>query len=148
MAAYSFLEVNAAIEGPGGAFSLSGAGNSEEGIGIEPTGDKNVMTIGADGHVMHSLRADKSGTVTVNLVRNSSVNAKLQLMYNLQTASARLHGMNTIVIINNASGDTITCRQCAFAKAITNNYQADPGTISWVFHAGKIDGLLGLYDEE
>lgn len=143
--AYSFMDINAAIEGPGGAFSLSGSGNSEEGITIEPTGDKNTMTVGADGTVMHSLKADKSGTVTINLLRISPANAQLQLMYNLQTASARLHGKNTIVIVNQASGDTITCRECAFAKAISNNFAAEGGTIAWVFHAGKIDGVLGLY---
>jgi hypothetical protein len=144
--AYSFLDVHAAIEGPGGAFPLSGVGNAEEGITIEPTGDKNVMTVGADGEVMHSLKADKSGTVTVTLLRTSPVNAALKTMSNLQTAGARLHGKNTIVITNRASGDVITCRQCAFAKDISNAYAAEGGTLAWTFHAGKIDGLLGLYD--
>jgi hypothetical protein len=144
--AYSFLTIHAAITGPGGAFPLSGVGNAEEGISIEPTGDKNVMTVGADGEVMHSLKADKSGTVTVRLLRTSPANAALKVMYVAQTASPMLHGKNTIVITNRASGDIITCRQCAFAKDISNGYAAEGGTIEWVFHAGKIDGLLGLYD--
>ncbi len=37
-------------------------------------GPKNTMTIGADGEVMHSLHADKSGTVTVNLLKTSPTN--------------------------------------------------------------------------
>lgn len=148
MGAYSFLEIKAAIEGPGGAFPISGTGNAEEGIAVEPTGDKNVMTVGADGEVMHSLKADKSGTVTVNLLRSSQTNAQLKSMYNLQTTNARLHGKNTIVITNMASGDVITCRHCAFAKDPANAYATEGGTIAWTFHAGKIDGLLGLYEAE
>ncbi len=35
---------------------------------------QNTMTIGADGEVMHSLHADKSGTVTVNLLKTSPTN--------------------------------------------------------------------------
>lgn len=145
MAAYSFLDVQAAIDGPGGNFQLgSGAGTAEEGISIEPGGDKNIMTIGADGSVMHSLRADKSGTVTVTLLRTSKTNAQLQNMYNMQTASSRNHGRNTIIVRNSVSGDMITCTEVAFAKAISNPYAVEGGKLAWTFHAGKIDGILGV----
>ncbi len=56
MGVYSFLNVNATIAGPGGAFNLAaGAAAAEEGITIEAAEDKNVMTIGADGQGQHSL---------------------------------------------------------------------------------------------
>ena len=45
---------------------------------------KNTMTIGADGEVMHSLHADKSGTVTVNLLKDLADKQKLSLAYNAQ----------------------------------------------------------------
>jgi hypothetical protein len=144
MGVYSFLDVQAAIQGPGGSFQLgSGSGNGEEGITIEPGGDKNVMTIGADGSVMHSLKGDASGTVTVTLLRTSSVNALLQNLYNFQTASSRYHGRNTIIIRNAVSGDVISCSEVAFAKAISNPYAVEGGKIAWAFHAGKIDTRLG-----
>ena len=62
---YSFLDVQASIAGPGGNFPLSGdrVGIAQEGITVTATGDKNVMTIGADGAAMHSLSADQSGTI-------------------------------------------------------------------------------------
>ena len=83
---YSFLDVQAAISGPGGNFPLAGdeSGNSEEGITIEPTGDKNIMTVGADGSVMHSLKGDRSGTVTVRLLKTSTINAALQALYDVE----------------------------------------------------------------
>ncbi len=34
------------------------------------------MTVGADGEVMHSLHAGKSGTITVTLLKTSPVNKK------------------------------------------------------------------------
>ena len=144
MSVYSFLDIQAAIEGPGGNFQLgSGSGNAEEGITIEPTGDKNVMTVGADGSVMHSLLADASGTVTVNLLRTSPTNAQLQNLYNYQTASGRNHGQNTITIRNPVTGDVITCSDVAFAKGISNSYAKEGGTLAWAFHAGKIDTRIG-----
>lgn len=144
MGAYSFLDVQAAIEGPGGSFQLgSGSGNAEEGITIEPTGDKNVMTVGADGSVMHSLRGDQSGTLTVTLLRTSPVNAQLQNLYNYQTSTSRNHGRNTVTIRNAQSGDVVTCAQVAFAKAISNPYAVEGGKLAWTFHAGQVSTVLG-----
>jgi hypothetical protein len=144
MNTYGFMDVQASIDGPGGSFQLgSGSGNAEEGITVEPTGDKNIMTIGADGSVMHSLRADASGTVTVTLLRTSPTNARLQNLYNYQTASSRNHGRNTIIIRNPVSGDMITCTEVAFAKGIATPYAVEGAKLAWTFHAGKIDTKLG-----
>jgi predicted SPOUT superfamily RNA methylase MTH1 len=144
MGAYSFLDVQASIEGPGGAFQLgSGIGVAEEGITIEPTGDKNMMNIGADGSAMHSLRADASATVTVTLQRTSLTNAKLQGLYNFQTTSSRYHGQNTIIVRNSVSGDVIVCSEVAFAKAISNPYAVEGAKLAWSFHAGKVSTVLG-----
>ncbi|EAP1742638.1 DUF3277 family protein [Salmonella enterica] len=68
MATYSFTDVTASISGPTGVIDLGyGSASSEEGITVAMAGPKNTMTIGADGEVMNSLHADKSGTVTVKL---------------------------------------------------------------------------------
>ena len=144
MSVYSFLDVQAAFEGPSASFQLgSGSGNAQEGITVEPTGDKNIMTIGADGTHMHSLRGDSSATITVTLLRTSQTNAQLQNAYNYQTASSQYHGRNTITIRNVVSGDVITASGVAFAKQTPVNYAEDGGTRAWTFHAGKIDVKLG-----
>ena len=92
MATYSFLDVTASIAGPGGNFSLgNGSGNSEEGITVTMTEDKNTMTIGADGSAMHSLHAGKSGTVSVRLLKTSPVNKQLMTLYNYQTTARSQH---------------------------------------------------------
>jgi len=141
---YSFLDVNAAIVGPGGGFNLgSGSGAAEEGISVEPTGEIDAMLIGADGTPMHSLRADKSGKVTVRLLKTSPMNALLSTMLAFQRTGGATHGQNTISIAQRVSGDAITCQLCAFARVPNLAYAKDGDVISWEFNAGIIDIALG-----
>ena len=100
---YSFLDVNASFAGPTGAFGLTG-GAAEEGITITMREDKNMMVIGADGSVQHSLRADKSATITIRLLKNSPTNALLSGQYNLQQSSSTIWGQN---VINIALSDSL-----------------------------------------
>lgn len=145
--AYSFLNTQCTIVGPGGSFSLGyGAGVAEEGITIEMAGDKNTMTVGADGTPMHSLHADKSGTATVRLLKTSPVNQQLMQMYDLQTTDASLHGQNLIRLSNTAAGDVTSCRAVAFKKKPSNVYAKDGGMNEWIFDCGAVDTLLGNYN--
>src|SRR4051812_15698354 len=106
MATYSFMNVQAAISGPGGSFSLgAGVGVAEEGIDLDPVEDKNTMNHGADGPAMHSLHAAKPGLITVRLLKISPANAQLDALYNLQTANPALHGQNTITVSDPQRGD-------------------------------------------
>lgn len=144
MATYSFLDTNCSIVGPGGSVNLaSGAAAAEEGITITATEDINTMTIGADGAVMHSLHADKSGHVKVTLLKTSPVNQQLSQMYALQTSSGANHGQNTISLSNTLTGDSVTMQIVAFKKAPELKYQKDGGTNDWEFDAGVIDRTLG-----
>lgn len=146
MATYSFMNVSASIVGPGGSFSLGyGSGVAEEGITTEMNGEKDVLTIGADGTPMHTLKADKSGKATVRLLKVSSVNAQLQAMYDAQSQSASLWGQNVITITDSNSGDVISCRSVAFAKSPAKTYAEEAGMMEWEFNAGTIDAVLGTY---
>lgn len=141
---YSFMNVNAAIAGPGGAANLAnGAGSAEEGITIEPTGDKNIMTEGADGSVQHSLVASDARTATIRLLKTSPMNAILMAMYNIQSSSSSLWGRNVITIGETGQGDAITLQACAFKKVPTLNYAKDGGMNEWVFDVAKGDQILG-----
>lgn len=145
MNTYSFLDVVAALVGPGGVVNLgSGSGNSQEGITVAPTGDRNTMTIGADGTGMHSLNGDRSGTITITLLKTSPMNPVLMALYNVQTASASLHGQNTISIADKARGDIATAANCAFKKVPNMNFQSEAGTVEWVFDAARIDYAYGV----
>lgn len=146
MSTYSFQDVQATLVGPTGFLDLGfGAAVSEEGITIEMAGDKNTMMIGADGEGMHSLHADKSGTVTVRLLKTSPQNAKLQAMYSAQTLAAALHGNNVITVRNSQSGDLTVARSCAFKRKPTLTYAKEGDMVEWVWDAIKIDTVLGEY---
>lgn len=146
MNTYSFIDVSASMTGPTGVIDLGyGSANSEEGITVTMTENKNTMTVGADGEVMHSLHAGKSGTITVTLLKTSPVNKKLSLAYNAQSQSSALWGNNVFVIRNSVSGDITTARACAFQKQPDHANAKDGGTVAWVFDAGKIDQLLGEF---
>lgn len=141
---YSFLDVQASITGPGGAFSIgSGAGAAEEGITVEPVADIDNMDVGADGTPMHSLNANKAGKITVRLLKTSPVNAQLSAMMAFQRVSSANHGQNTISVTNNVSGDAITGQLAAFAKQPTVGYGKTGPMLEWEFNVGVLDIGLG-----
>ena len=145
MATYSFMDVTASLSGPTGEIDLGyGSASSEEGITVAMGGPKNTMTIGADGSGMHSLVANEASTVTIRLLKTSPVNAKLQLMYNLQTKSSLTHGKNVISVRDVVRGDSITLTQAAFKKRPSINYAKEGGMVEWTFDAVKTTQVLGV----
>lgn len=145
MATYSFLNVNCTIVGPGGTFNLaSGAAAAEEGITLEMVEDKNVMTIGADGKGQHSLIASDACTLTIRLLKTSPANGQLQIMYDLQSQSSALWGINTITVSDLARGDISVAQSCAFKKKATVTYAKEAGMMEWVFDGISLNTVLGL----
>lgn len=149
MSTYSFIDVQATLVGPGGVVDLgNGAGVAAEGITIERNNDSGVMTIGADGTVMHALRAAKDGTITVRLLKTSQTNSKLSELYNLQQQSSLSYGRNTITVRNAATGDTTTASECGFKKFPSVSYSQDGEVMEWQFNCGRIETVLGTGDPE
>lgn len=141
---YSFLDVNAAIAGPGGAIQLgAGSGNAEEAIDIETAAEMGALTVGADGTPVHSLYADRSGKVIIRLLKTSPMNALLNAMKEFQRVSASTYGANTLTIVNKVSGDVVSCEQVGFARDPANRYGKVAQVIEWEFNAGKITQGLG-----
>jgi hypothetical protein len=136
------------ISGPNGSFSLGyGSCNAEGGISVVMVEDKNTMTIGADGCVMHSLHAGKGATITVRLLKTSPTNAQLSQMYGRDTQNSGQHGLNTISIRDMARNDVITAQLCAFKKFADVTYAKDGGEMVWTFDAGVVDFYLGSNTE-
>lgn len=141
---YSFLDVMAAITGPGAAFNIGqDAGVAEEGITIEPAEDKGTLTVGADGTPMHSLHAGSAGVITVRILKTSPTNALLMAAYNFQRISSANWGQNVIVVSNAVQGDIITATAVAFRRVPNLNFQKVGGMNEWSFQAGRITPLLG-----
>lgn len=146
MATYSFQQVTATLTGASGVINLGyGSATTKEGITVTQTQPRNAMMVGSDGSVMHSLRCDKSGTVTVRLLETSPVNAQLQVMYDAQSLTPSAWGANVLVIVNKGNNETTTCRNVAFQNAPTVTYAEDGSMKVWVFDCGQIDRVTGTY---
>lgn len=144
MKTYSFINTQCSLVGPGAALNLGyGAGIAEEGITIEPAGDVNAMVIGADGQGFHNLHADKSGRVTIRVLKTSPVNGLLSAALAFQRTSAANWGQNTITTVNTALNDTITAQSVAFSKVPMIEYAKDGRFNEWTFDAIDIDFGLG-----
>jgi hypothetical protein len=142
---YSFEDVAATISGPGGSIALgAGAGNAREGISIEFAEDKNNRLMGADGSGVHSLRASNAADIIVRLLKTSPVNAQLNAMYNLQTASSLFWGQNVLTVSNPATGDNYPCTGVAFTRFPAITWAEDANMNEWRFAALSADPLLGI----
>lgn len=146
MTAYSFMDTQCSLTSDDGVIDVGyGAAIAEEGITVAMAGDKNTMTVGADGEGMHSLHCDNSGQFTIRLLKTSPTNAKLMTMYNVQKSNTKKWGRNTITLNHTGSGDNITGNKAAFKK-VPDYVNAKTGsTVEWVFDVIKIDQQLGTY---
>lgn len=146
MTAYSFTDVAATFVGPNGSANLGyGAAVANEGITIAMAGDKNTMNVGADGKVMHSKHADKSGHVTVRLQQTSAINQVLMAIYDAQQSIDAVWGTNVIIVTQKQSGDITTCTSVAFKKKPDIKYEREGAVYEWQFDCGSIDTTLGTY---
>jgi len=141
---YSFLNISCLMAGPGIASNLAaGAAAAEEGITLEPTTEKNVMTIGADGIGQHSLVADDSCKVTVRLLKTSPLNAILMAAFDAQSISSALWGINTFTLSDSARGDFSVIQQAAYKKRPTLTYAKEGGMMEWEFDGIQVNSILG-----
>lgn len=147
MSTYSFMDTHCTLTSADAVIDLGyGAAISDEGITFAMAGDKNTMTIGADGEGMHSLHADNSGQVTIRFLKTSPTNAKLMNLYNLQKNNSVKWGRNTITLNHEGSGDNHTATKCAFKKVPDYVNAKDGGIVEWVFDSIKVDMKLGTYE--
>lgn len=142
---YSLKDVMVSIVGPSGGVLLGGGLGGygpDDAIKVEPVNDKNTMTVGADGSVMHSLLAGEASTVTLTLLKTATANTVLMAMYNVDTQSGAIHGKNTIAI-NDVRGDAIANLSAAFKRRPDFVYNKEGGTMVWTWDAGLTVPVLG-----
>ena len=143
MGAYSFLNVQASINGPGLVAQIgSSAGSEKNGISVSFDEDKGTITTGADGDIMTSLHAGQTGKITIRLLKTSAINAVLSQAYAFQRQSSVNWGANTLRIVDKIRGDVVNGVQMQFVKFPDNDWAEDGNTITWVFQ-GIVRELLG-----
>ena len=141
--AYSFLDVNVAITGPGIQANLSDPGFSGEGIKVSMIEEKDTLVVGAGGDGMHSMRASKAARATISLLKTGPGNALLSQAYNYQATSAAYWGQNIVTITNPVSGDVVTLQGGAFVKQPEIVNATEANVMEWEFNFTQCDMLLG-----
>jgi len=143
MTTYSFKNVQASLSGPGGSLSLgAGSGPAEEGITVEMLEEKDLMTVGADGQIMHTLRASNAARFSLRYLKTSPINAQLSALYNFQRSSSANWGQNVLVISDTIRGDVVSGSEIAFARQPQLTYARDSGMNEWIFY-GSVNEQLG-----
>lgn len=144
MSTYSFLSVQANINGPGLVAQIgSSAGAAKEGISTEFDEDKTTVTTGADGAIMTSLRASMTGRVIVRLLKTSPWNNVLTNAFNFQRTSPINWGQNNVLVVDKARGDVVTGRQMSFLRMPSNSWAEDGNTLEWAL-VGIVNEILGI----
>jgi hypothetical protein len=143
MATYSFMTVNATLTGLGGMVSLGyGAASAKDGISYDPLEEKDRMDVGADGAIMHSLRASNAARITVRLLKTSPVNAVLNAMYHIQRLTVSGWGINTLVVSDVYRGDIVSGDSIAFSRHPVITWAEDANRNEWTFF-GNVIPILG-----
>ena len=101
------------------------------------------MTKGADGSVMHSLIAAKTGRLTLSFLKTSPAHAILSQIYNTSSVSSALWGRLGFLITETSTGDTVSMAAGAFKRDASNNYRTEGGVMDWEFDVGFVDQVLG-----
>lgn len=141
---YSFKDVACTLVGPGGFIPLGqGSAAAEEGITFAAAGDIGAMAIGADGEGVHSLHMDRSGAITVRLLKNSPTNQLLSAMVAFQRSSSAAYGQNTLELRDTNRGDVWVCEQVGFKKIPDTSYAKDADVLVWEFNAIKMTPTYG-----
>ena len=141
---YSFLNISCTMIGPGVVANLAaGAAVAEEGITVEPSEDKNQMTIGADGKGQHSLIASDACTITIRLLKTSPQNALLMAAYDLQSVSSALWGQNVFTLVDSGRSDLTVVQSAAFKKKPVLTYAKEGGMMEWTFDGISANTVLG-----
>ena len=143
MTTYAFQSFQGAISGVGGSFSIGfGAGISKGGISTTMAEDKNVATTGADKSIMHSLRSNNLGRITIRCLKTSELNARLSYMYNLQKNNPVAWGKNVVSGSDVLRGDFFALSQAAFVKYPDNTWDEEGKDIEWEM-VGDLEEQIG-----
>lgn len=130
---YSFLAVQATLVAPSMSFDIGSSGVAAEGIRLAMVGEKDVMTIGADGDGMHTLIASDASNCEVHLLKDAPGNSMMNALYNFQKTSSANWGQIQISIANNVMGDSIVLAGGAFAKQADIVYATEGVMNIWSF---------------
>jgi hypothetical protein len=139
MRAYSFLNTVVLING----VELNGFADGDDAINITRRVDSGSDKVGADGSMMVSLSADKSGEFTFKLLQTSSSNKYLASVMALQEGGAKTFVPCTVLFQDTYRNDLAT-GTIGYMKKPADVTRGVQGNIQeWTIVVERLDMLLG-----
>lgn len=138
---YSFTDTICNIEHPSvGAASTEGQGLGS--IKVAYANDKAGHSIGADGTVMITKKAGKSGSVVIQCQQTSQLNDYMVKLYNFQESSSTSEFASTNLRINNTNlGRSHTCTGCTIQKFADDEYNENGSMRSWTMLCAEVTSV-------
>lgn len=139
MKVYSFQNTVMLVNG----VEITGWADGDDVIKIARRNDSASDKIGADGSMMVSLSADKSGEFTFKLQQTSSANKYLQGLCALQEGGAKLFVPVNVLFQDTYRQDLATGTVGYIKRPAELNRGAQAGTQEWTIVVERLDQLLG-----
>jgi len=133
---YSFKDTAGAISNPAfGQFQFSGQIGAGEFI-VSMATERTTMETMADGAIVGSSIAGRSGTVEIQVAQTSDLHRWLLNLFNLleaaQNAGSVVNWFGTsLTLINQVDGSQHICTGGAFPKIPDKTYAAQAGRVMW-----------------
>lgn len=139
MRAYSFLDYSVLING----VELSGFADGDDAFMAERRNDSASDKVGADGRMMVSISADKSGEFTFKLQQTSSSNKMLMALLSLQEFSARTFVPVTVIARDTYRND-VASGTVGYIKRPAPQQRGMEGTNQeWTVITERLDLIFG-----
>jgi hypothetical protein len=139
MKVYSFQNTVVIVNG----VEITGWAEGDDPINIARLNDSATHETGADGHMMVSLSADKSGEFTFKLQQTSSGNKYLMSLCALQEGGAKTFVPCNVLFQDTYRNDLATST-VGYIKKPTNMQRGQKGSSQeWTIVVERLDMLLG-----
>lgn len=126
---------------------IGGSGSYLESIEISQTTDTWTVKGDATGSYIHTMNADRTGEVTVNISQLSEAsnilrnlnNTYFNKLENTKSGFINLDSFPLITLTNIKSNKVIAeCKDCFIKKAVNKSIAAEASNESWIFTCGEI----------
>jgi len=139
MRVYSFLNTVVLVNG----VEITGFADGDDVIQINRRVDSGSDRVGADGNMMFSISADRSGEVTLRLLQTSSSNKYLNSLSALQEGGSRTFVPIVVTFQDTYRNDTAT-GVFGYLKRPADMTRGNTGqTQEWAIVVERLDILLG-----
>jgi hypothetical protein len=141
--AYSFSNIVCTVNGA----IITNFGAGDDVITVEPLTDAATTQVGADGHLVASISANRGCKVTLHLQQTSPSNYILQQLYNLQIAMSAQFQPISMAIQDAMKQDSCTCTGGIIVGQAHWVRGANATDMEWVIDFERYTVVAGIQTE-